>query len=134
MRPHVHSLASISEWAKDPALPWAVVLLLLLLLLLWLWPAAAAPVWPLARQLPCRACEALNTPINKYTIFVYIYWCLYKWKWKHNSPKSMGDSKRTLRGKVLAMPSYLRKQEKSQINNLTLYLKELEKEYTKPKS
>ena len=36
-------------------------------------------------------------------------------------------------GKFTAIQSYLRKQEKSQINNLTLYLKQLEKqEQTKP--
>ena len=36
------------------------------------------------------------------------------------------------RGKFAAIQAYLRKQEKSQINNLTLHLKELEKEQTKP--
>ena len=39
-----------------------------------------------------------------------------------------------LRGKFIAIRSYLKKQEKPQINSLTLYLKELEKEeQTKPK-
>ena len=39
-----------------------------------------------------------------------------------------------LRGKFIAIQSYLRKQEKSQINKLTLHLKQLEKEeQTKPK-
>ena len=33
-----------------------------------------------------------------------------------------------LRGKVIAIQAYLKKQEKSQINNLTLQLKQLEKE------
>ena len=33
-----------------------------------------------------------------------------------------------LRGKFIAIQAYLKKQEKSQINNLTLYLKQLEKE------
>ena len=43
-------------------------------------------------------------------------------------------AKAVLRGKFIAIQSYLKKQEKSQINNLTLYLKELEKEkQTKPK-
>ena len=43
-------------------------------------------------------------------------------------------AKAVLRGKCIAMPAYLKKQEKSQINNLTLHLKELEKEeLTKPK-
>ena len=46
----------------------------------------------------------------------------------------MGCSKAVLRGKFIAIQSYLKKQEKSQINNLTLHLKELEKEeQTKPK-
>ena len=40
----------------------------------------------------------------------------------------MGHSKAVLRGKFIEIQAYLRKQEKSQINNLTLHLKELEKE------
>ena len=43
-------------------------------------------------------------------------------------------AKAVLTGKLTAIQSYLKKQEKSQINNLTLHLKELEKEeLTKPK-
>ena len=42
-------------------------------------------------------------------------------------------AKVVLTGKSIAIQSYLRKQEKSQINNLTLHLKQLEKEQTKPK-
>ena len=43
-------------------------------------------------------------------------------------------AKAVLRGKFILIQSYLRKQEKSQINNLTLHLKQLEKEeQTKPK-
>ena len=39
-----------------------------------------------------------------------------------------------LRNKFIAIQAYLKKQKKSQINNLTLHLKELEKEeQTKPK-
>ena len=34
----------------------------------------------------------------------------------------------SLTGNFIAIQSYLKKQEKSQINNLTLHLKELEKE------
>ena len=42
-------------------------------------------------------------------------------------------TKTVLRGKFIAIQFYLRKQEKSQINNLTLLLKQLEKEeQTKP--
>ena len=36
-------------------------------------------------------------------------------------------AKAVLRGKFIAIQAYLKKQEKSQINNLTLHLKELEK-------
>ena len=43
-------------------------------------------------------------------------------------------AKAVLRGKFIAIQSYLKKQEKSQINYLTLHVKELEKEeQTKPK-
>ena len=43
-------------------------------------------------------------------------------------------AKAVLRGKFIAIQFYLKKQEKYQINNLTLHLKELEKEeQTKPK-
>ena len=37
-------------------------------------------------------------------------------------------AKAVLRGKFIAIQAYLNKQEKSQINNLTLHLKQLEKE------
>ena len=40
-------------------------------------------------------------------------------------------AKAVLRGKFIAIQSYLKKQEKSQINNLMLHLKELEKEEQK---
>ena len=36
--------------------------------------------------------------------------------------------KAVLRGRFRAIQAYLKKQEKNQINNLTLYLKQLEKE------
>ena len=43
-------------------------------------------------------------------------------------------AKSILRGKFIAIQAYLKKQEKSQINNLNLHLKELQKEeQTKPK-
>ena len=41
-------------------------------------------------------------------------------------------AKAVLRGKFIAIQSYLKKQETSQINNLTLHLKRLEKEEQKP--
>ena len=40
----------------------------------------------------------------------------------------MGCSKTALRGKFIAVQSYFKKQEKHQIDNLTLHLKQLEKE------
>ena len=43
----------------------------------------------------------------------------------------MGHSKIILRRKLTAIQSYLRKQEKSQVNNLPSHLKQLEKEKTK---
>ena len=45
----------------------------------------------------------------------------------------MGCSKSSSKGKFIAIQSYLKKQEKSQINNLTLHLEELEKEEQNPK-
>ena len=39
--------------------------------------------------------------------------------------------KAVLRGKFIAIQAYVKKQEKSQINNLTLHLKQLEKEEMK---
>ena len=46
----------------------------------------------------------------------------------------MGHSKSTLRGKFMAIQSYLRKDENIQINNLTLHPQHLEKEeQTNPK-
>ena len=40
-------------------------------------------------------------------------------------------AKAVLRGKFIAIQSYLKKQEKHQIDNLTLHLKQLEKEEPK---
>ena len=40
-------------------------------------------------------------------------------------------AKAVLRGKFITVQSYLKKQEKSQINNLTLHLKQLEREEQK---
>ena len=43
----------------------------------------------------------------------------------------MGHCKSSPKGKFIAIQAYLKKQEKSQINNLTLHLKQLEKEEMK---
>ena len=53
-------------------------------------------------------------------------------KMKTQQPKTGGTLlKAVLRGKFIAIQAYLKKQEKSQINNLTLHLKQLEKKETK---
>ena len=44
------------------------------------------------------------------------------------TPNLWDTLKAVLRGKFIAIQAYLKKQEKSQINNLTLHLKQLEKE------
>ena len=49
---------------------------------------------------------------------------------ENSCPKSMRCSKQSFKREVQA---YLKKEEKSQINNLNLYLKELEKEEQSPK-
>ena len=51
-----------------------------------------------------------------------------KWQWKHNNSNLWDAAKAVLRGKFIAIQSYLKKQEKHRINNLILYLKQLEKE------
>ena len=49
-----------------------------------------------------------------------------------NTTRNLWDSvKAVLRGRFIAIQAYLKKQEKSQINNLTLHLKQLEKEEMK---
>ena len=50
---------------------------------------------------------------------------------ENTTPNLWGTVKAVLRGKFIAIPAYLNKQEKSQINNLTLHLKQLEKEEMK---
>ena len=45
-------------------------------------------------------------------------------EWKQNYPKSMRQNRAFLRGKFIVIQAYLRKQEKYQINNLNLDLKQ----------
>ena len=47
------------------------------------------------------------------------------------TPKLWDTVKAGLRGRFIAIQAYLKKQEKSKINNLTLHLKQLEKEKMK---
>ena len=52
-----------------------------------------------------------------------------KMKKKKKKNQNLWDPvKAVLRGKFIPIQAYLKKQEKSQINNLTLHLKQLEKE------
>ena len=49
-----------------------------------------------------------------------------------NTTQNLWDTvKAVLRGRFIAIQAYLKKQEKNQINNLTLHLKQLEKEEVK---
>ena len=51
---------------------------------------------------------------------------------KNTITQNLSDAaKAVLRGKIIAIHSYLKKQETSQINNLTLHLYQLEKEEKK---
>ena len=51
---------------------------------------------------------------------------------ENTTTQNLWDSvKAVLRGRFIAIQAYLQKQEKSQINNLTLHLKQLEKEEMK---
>ena len=77
-----------------------------------------------------------NTLLNNYEITEEIKEEIKKYlKTNDNEntmPQNLWDAaKAVLRGKVRAIQSYLKKQEKSQINNLTLHLKQLEKEEKK---
>ena len=52
-------------------------------------------------------------------------------KWNTTTQNLWDTVKAVLRGRFIALQDYLKKQEKSQINNLTLHLKQLEKEEMK---
>ena len=51
---------------------------------------------------------------------------------KNTTTQNLWDTvKEVLRGRFIALQAYLKKQEKNQTNNLTLHLKQLEKEEMK---
>ena len=54
-----------------------------------------------------------------------------KMKTQQPQPNLWDTAKAVLRGRFIAIHAYLKKQEKSLINNLTLHLKQLEKEEMK---
>ena len=47
---------------------------------------------------------------------------------ENTTAQNLWDSVKVLRGKFIEIQAYLKKQEKNQINNITLHLKQLEKE------
>ena len=54
---------------------------------------------------------------------------------ENTTPQNLWESvKAVLRGRFIATQAYLKKQEKNQINNLTLHLKQLEKEMKNPRA
>ena len=58
--------------------------------------------------------------------------CIEMNEYENTTTQNLWDTvKAVLRGKFVAIQAHLKKQEKSQINNLTLHLKQLEKEEMK---
>ena len=73
-----------------------------------------------------------NTHLNNQQITEEIKLCRETNENENTTTQNLWDTvKAVLRGKVIARQAYLKKQEKSQINNLTLHLKQLEKEEMK---
>ena len=70
-----------------------------------------------------------NTLLNNQQITEEIKICIEMNENENTTSQNRWDTgKAVLRGKFIAIQAYLKKQEKSQINNLTLHLKQLEKE------
>ena len=73
-----------------------------------------------------------NTLLNKQQITEEIKICIETNENENITTQNLWDTvKVVLRGRFIAVQAYLKKQEKSQINNLTLHLKQLEKEEMK---
>ena len=77
--------------------------------------------------------EAENTLLNNQQITEEIKkeikLCIEMNENENTTTQNLLDTiKAVIRGKFIAIQSYLKKQQKSQINNLTLHLKQLEKE------
>ena len=70
-----------------------------------------------------------NSLLNNQQITEEIKICIETNENENTTTQNLWDTiKAVLRGKFIAIQAYLKKQEKSQINNLTLHLKQLEKE------
>ena len=73
-----------------------------------------------------------NMLLNNQQIKEEIKICIETNENENTTTQNLWDSvKAVLRGRFIALQAYLKKQEKNQINNLTLHLKQLEKEETK---
>jgi len=73
-----------------------------------------------------------NTLLNNQQITEEIKICIETNENENTTTQNLWDTvKAVLSGKFIAIQAYLKKQEKSQINNLTLHLKQLEKEEMK---
>ena len=73
-----------------------------------------------------------NTLLNNQQIMEEIKICIETNENENMTTQNLGNSvKAVLMGRFIALQAYLKKQEKNQINNLTLPLKQLEKEEMK---
>ena len=73
-----------------------------------------------------------NTLLNNQQITEEIKICIETNENENTATQNLWDTvKAMLRGNFIATQTYLKKQEKSQISNLTLHLKQLEKEEMK---
>ena len=73
-----------------------------------------------------------NTLLNNQQITEKINICIETNENENTTTQNLWDSvKAVLRGRFTALQAYLKKQEKNPINNLTLHLKQLEKEEMK---
>ena len=84
----------------------------------------------------CLAWRLNNTILNNQEITEEIKGETKKYLESNDNANTMTQNlwnaaKAVLRGKFIAIQSYVKKQEKSQINNLTLHLKQLDKEEQK---
>ena len=70
-----------------------------------------------------------NTLLNNQQIIEEIKICIEANENEHTTTQDLWDTVKAVpRGRFIALQAYLKKQENSQINNLTLHLKQLEKE------
>ena len=73
-----------------------------------------------------------NMLLNNQQIIEEIKICIETNENENTTAQNLRDTvKAVLRGRFIAIQAYLKKQEKSQVNNLTLHLKQLEREEMK---